>query len=662
MNPSSGHLKLLRAGWLALLLLPTPTMQAADDALWTVNFNETEISELIRFVAEATGRTMILDPGVSGRVQVMSSTPVSTDELYALFLSILDVHGLAAVESGNVVRILPAQVATMQPVPLSLGEAPGTGGNLVTRVIQFENVSAVQVVPILRSLAAQEGQMTAFAASNSIIVTDTAANVSRISEIAAYLDASTVPATEVVPLENASATEVARLISELRDASEQPQEAPLQVVADARTNSLLLSGKQAQIQRLLPLIQRLDSPLTRNGNVNVVYLQYARAEGLAPLLTGILRSAQPSAATEPAAAQPLASIQADPDTNALVITADADVMQELRNVIARLDIRRAQVLVEAVIVELSGDRGEELGVQWLFLNDNGAYGSSGTGSEASAAIVGAALGAANSQTDVRGPLAQALAGTPGQLLGIGRLDDELSFNVLINALQAEDSANILSTPSLLTLDNEEAVITVGRNVPFVTGSFTSTGNNSSNPDNPFQTIERQNVGVTLRVTPHINEGDSLVLELSQEVSSLLGAGSVLLNGNPITNERRIETTVLADNGQTVVLGGLIEDSVNQSRQRVPLLGSIPGVGRLFRNDSSSQTKTHLLVFLRATIMREARALEEATADKYRFIRDQQLQQTDAGVLTPAQGYPLLPEWEQQLRTLVDDAAAGNGGR
>ena len=668
MNTSTCHQRAKRGVWFAVLLCLCPllTIAAEDEPSWTVNFNETEISELIRFVAEATGKTMIVDPAVNGRVQVISSTPVNTDALYAMFLSILDVHGFAAIESGSVVRVVPIQGATMQPVPVNLGAEIGNGSELVTRVIQFSNVSAVQAVPILRPLAAQEGQMTAFAASNSLIVTDTAANVARISEVAAYIDETTVPATEIVALENASAEEVVNLLASLRGESEVPQESPLQIVADTRTNSILLSGKQARIQRLLPLIQRLDSPLTRDGKVNVVYLQYARAESLAPVLSGILRSTATTVAGEgeQTAAQN-ASIQADTATNALIITAEGEVMQELRNVIARLDIRRAQVLVEAVIVELSGERGEELGVQWLFLNDNGAYGSSSTGSGSSAAIVGAALGANDSSgnpLDIRGPLAQALAGTTGQVLGIGRLDDELSFNVLISALQAEDSANILSTPSLLTLDNEEAVITVGRNVPFVTGSFTSTGNNSSNPDNPFQTIERQNVGVTLRVTPHINEGDSLVLELSQEVSSLLGSGSVLLNGNPITNERRIETTVLADNGQTLVLGGLIEDSVNESRQRVPLLGDIPGLGRLFRSTSTTQGKTHLVVFLRASIMREARMLEEASAEKYRFIRDQQLQQSTAGGALPADNYPLLPEWEQRLRDVLNEPDTGAGAQ
>lgn len=655
-KPSPSWRRLLAAVSLAAL---APFAGAAEQDSWTVNFRDTDIGELIRFVADATGKTLIVDPAVRGTVQVVSSEPVDADGLYALFLSILDVYGFAAVESGNVVRVLPVQAGAMQPLPLGLDENPGAGSALVTQVIQVQNVSAVQLVTVLRPLAAQEAQMTAYAASNSIIVTDTAENVARIRDMVAYIDSASIPQTEVVTLRNAAAEQVRELLQQLRGDSEVPQEAPLQIVADARTNSLLLSGTQAQIQQLLPLVERLDSPLTQDGKVNVVYLQYARAEALAPLLNGILRE---TAATEEGAAAAAPAVQADADTNALIITADADVLQALKNVIARLDIRRAQVLVEAIIVELSGERGEELGVQWLFLNDNGAYGSSSTGTGSSAAIAGAALGATDSSgnpLDIRGSLAEALALTPGQVLGVGRLDDELSFNALITALQADSAANILSTPSLLTLDNEEAVITVGRNVPFVTGSFTSTGNNSSNPDNPFQTIERQNVGVTLRVTPHINEGDSLVLELSQEVSSLLD--SALLNSNPITNERRIETTVLADNAQTVILGGLIEDSVNGREQRVPLLGDIPGVGRLFRSSSNRQNKTHLLVFLRASIMREQRELQEATAEKYSFIREQQLQQSTSGAAGAPDSYPLLPEWEDALRRLQDSGSPAAAG-
>ncbi len=629
-----------------------------------VNFNDADIGELIRFVAEATGKTLIVDPMVQGSVEVISSEPVNSEQLYDLFLSILDVQGLAAIESGNVVRIVPAQAAASQAVPaFAANAATGVASpQVITQIIQVSNVSVEQLVGVLRPLASIDAEMTAYAASNSILVTDTAGNIERIQQMVEFIDSSSVKQTEVVALQNASAEAVVELIAELRGEQEIQATAPVQLVADSRTNSIVVSGEQVQIRRMRALIEQLDTPLAQDGNVNVIYLQYARAEELAPLLNDIMGQVGNAglATSEAAPAAKAGSITADAATNALVITADSDLLQTLRSVIARLDIRRAQVLVEAIIVELSGERGQDLGVQWLFQRDNGVYGSSSTGSPTSAAIAGAALGgidANGNPVDIRGPLAEALAGTPGQLLGVGRLDDELSFNVLINALQADDSANILSTPSLLTLDNEEAVITVGRNVPFVTGSFTSTGN-SSNPDNPFQTIERQNVGVTLRVTPHVNEGDSLVLELSQEVSSLLGTGSVLLNSNPITNERIINTTVLANDAQTVILGGLIEDNLSESNQRVPLLGDIPGLGRLFRNDSSTLSKTHLVVFLRATIMRDERELEAATGDKYRFIRDEQLQRVNAGVdLVPEDELPLLPEWEALLRELQERRAA-----
>ena len=649
---------------------------APEEETWTVNFRDADIEELIRFVAEATGKTLIVDPAVQGTVQVISTEPVASAELYELFLAILEVNGFAAIEAGNVVRIVPAQAATAQAVPLNLDQPAGVGSGVITQVIQVNNVPAEQLVPVLRPLASLESQMTAYASSNSIIVTDTAANIERIRNMVAFIDGAAVNQTEVVVLENASAPAVVELLQQLRGGVEAvPDSTAPQLVADARTNSILISGDQVQIQRLLPLIAQLDSPLTQDGKINVIYLQYARAEELAPLLNGVLAGSAAATDTSAAAAvtgnatpvvAAAATVQADPATNALIVTADAEQLQILRNVIARLDIRRAQVLVEAIIVELSGERGQDLGVQWLFLNDNGGYGSSSNGSPTSAAIAGAALAgdkvdAKGNAVDIRGPLAAALASTPGQLLGVGRLEEDLSFNVLINALQADDSANILSTPSLLTLDNEEATITVGRNVPFVTGSFTSTGSGSSNPDNPFQTVERQNVGVTLRVIPHVNEGDSLVLELSQEVSSLLGAGS-LLNGNPITNERIIETTVLTDNGQTVILGGLIEDSVNESNQRVPLLGDIPGLGRLFRNDSSTVSKTHLVVFLRATIMREARELEAATGDKYRFIRDEQAQRATSGAaFVPDETFPLLPEWEALLRQLQEERQVQEAG-
>lgn len=639
-----------------LVPLPGLAQQAqepqGEEQTWTVNFRDADIEELIRFVAEATGKTIIIDPAVQGTVQVISATPVGRDELYQLFLSILDVQGYSAVESSNVVRVIPAQNARTTPIPVNLDQPAPDSSELITQVIQVNNVSAVQLVPILRPLAAQQAQMTAYAASNSIIISDTAANIEKIRTLAEFIDSSAVPQTEILPLENASADEVVGMLEQLAEGDNEA--APFRAIADARTNSILVSGDPLQVGRLRTLVERLDTPLAQSGNVNVMYLQYARAEELAPLLNSIIRNNMPDEEGE--TPRNRANVEADSATNSLIITADPELLQSLKAVIARLDIRRAQVLVEAIIVEMTGDNDQELGVQWLFMNDDGAYGSSSTGSGASAAIAGAAIASGGTDAngdliDIRGPLGAALANQPGQVLGVGRLDNNVSFNFLLNALQSNDDANILSTPSLLTLDNQEATITVGRNVPFVTGSFTSTGNNS-NPDSPFQTVERQNVGVTLRVTPHINEGDSLVLEMSQEVSSLLGSGSVLLNGNPITNERLIETTVLTDNAQTVILGGLIEDSITQSNQRVPLLGDIPGLGRLFRNSSSTVSKTHLMVFLRATIMREERALEAATAEKYSFIRDQQIRNQQQGAdLVGDEAFPLLPEWQELLEQL-----------
>ncbi|MGV3593197.1 MAG: secretin N-terminal domain-containing protein, partial [Gammaproteobacteria bacterium] len=418
MSSPPGHARSLMPRLLLPRVLPcvvallAPLTFAQDAAqepapTWTVNFNGADIRELIRFVADATGRTLIVDPLVQGTVEVVSSTPVDSDGLYELFLSILDVHNLAAIESGNVVRIVPAQNAASQAVPAFATDAatgvasplaggvaiPPATGAVITQVIQVGNVSVEQLVGVLRPLASPEAQMTAHAASNSLIVTDSAANITRIRQMVEFIDSSSLKQTELIPLENASADAVVDLIQRLRGEQEVAATSPVQLVADARTNSILVTGEQVQLRQMRDLIEQLDTPLTQDGKVNVVYLQYARAEELAPLLNEIAGQVSAPAAPDAAAAAPATTtITADAATNALIITADSELLQTLRNVIARLDIRRAQVLVEAIIVELSGERGQDLGVQWLFLRDNGVYGSSSTGSPTSAAIAGAALG------------------------------------------------------------------------------------------------------------------------------------------------------------------------------------------------------------------------------------------------------------------------------
>lgn len=630
---------------------------------WTVNFKETDIQELVRFVANATGKTVVIDPKVKGKVRVVSSKPVNEDELYDLFLSILEVHGFAAVASGEVVRIIPAKEARTAPVPVISGLARDANSEIITQVIQLKNISAAKLIPVLRPLAPQQAHMAAYAPSNAIIVSDTTANIARIREVIERIDHTAQEQTELVPLNHASAEEVVRMLVRLqkneasKDVAASKQ---LLLVADKRTNSVLVNGDELQRQRMKSLIKRLDTPLAQSGNVRVVYLKYANATNLAGVLSRVIQNIEGIAgiANTASAAKTNATIEADEGTNALIVTADADLMLSLTSVIERLDIRRAQVLVEAIIVELTDDDGRALGLQWLFLDSDKAYGSSSANSLLGATSQGAAgLATDGDPTNLIG----ALAGTPGQVLGLADNGGDVSFNVVLNALSENTDANILSTPSLLTLDNEEASIVVGQNVPFVTGSFTATGNAGSNPDNPFQTIERSSVGITLRVTPHINEGDSLVMEIAQEVSSLTGAATEFDATDVITNERKIETKVLADNGQTVVLGGLIQDDVQNSTQKVPLLGDIPLMGRLFRNTSSSVLKRHLLVFLRPTIIRDSHTLSGATAEKYNRLRELQLNKVSEGVdLVSDEALPLLPEWEEAIKGFQQERNKGQG--
>jgi general secretion pathway protein D len=641
----------------------------AEEQTFTVNFKDTELEEVVRFVAQVTGKTIIVDPKAKGRVQVISSQPLDKQQLYDLFLSILDVNGFTAIETNGVIKILPSRDAKSSAAPV-VGETQRDNSAIVTEVIQLKNVSAATLIPVLRPLAPQQAHMAAYAPSNAIIISDMASNIASIRAVIERIDKAAVGETEVIPLEHASAEEVVRMLNELDkgDPSKGQGEIAAKnvtLVADKRTNSILVSGDGMQRQRVRALISHLDGPLAQSGNAKVYYLQYAKAKDLATVLNKVMQNVaqlQPGQTAQSASGSKggKATIEADEGTNSLIITADADVMTQLLAVIERLDIRRAQVLVEAIIVEMSGNKERDLGIQWMFANSAGVYGSSsntnGLLTSTSAAAFGVTTDASGNVTTDQDPkqaLASALAGTKGQVLGIGRVGSDFSFNAVINALQEDIDANILSTPSLLTLDNEEASIVVGQEVPFKTGSYTQTGNSSS-VSSPFETIQRQNVGLTLKVTPHINDGDSLVLEITQEVSSLTGAASTVNATDVITNERKIESKVLADSGQVIVLGGLIKDDVEQTVQKVPLLGDIPIIGRLFRNNSTTKTKTNLMVFLRPVIVREGRMLTGATGEKYRYIRNEQMKVRERGSdFIDKRELPLLPEWEEQLKKIEE---------
>ena len=659
MHATLAKFKALIQSLALLVVLCVPYAVAQD---FTVNLKDTDIQEFIEFVADVTETTIVVDPSVKGKVKVISSKPVSKAELYDLFLSILDVHGYTAVRSGAVVRVIPNKNARSAPVDVISGTSV-INDEYVTQVIRLENVSAAKLIPVLRPLVPQQAHMAAYAPSNAIIISDVRANINRMQKIIARMDQSAVKETEIIKLKYGVATDVVEMLKTLEksragEGADANDEATL--VADKRTNSVIVTADELSIERIKGLIDYLDIPLEQSGNVRVMYLEYAEATEVAEVLTRVMQNLSrlddEATGRNRAANASKSTIEADAGTNSLIITADTDEMAALEAVIARLDIRRAQVLVEAIIVEMEIVEGRELGLQWLFANDSGLYGSnistSGAQQGRNAALAQAIIPEDSASEDIGvRDLAGALSQVPGTTFGWGVVDQGLTMTTILNALESQGNANILSTPSLLTLDNEEAFITVGQQVPFVTGSYTNTGA-ANGVANPFQTIQRENVGVTLQVTPQINEGDSVVMDIVQEVSSI--SQQVLSASDVITNERKIETKVLAKDGDIVVLGGLVKDDIQDSQQGVPLLSDIPVLGRLFRSDVVSITKSNLLVFIRSTIIRDDADLAGATAEKYRYIREQQRERRDQGLrFLDDNVMPVLPSWEDRLRTLPE---------
>ena len=656
--------KTLQAVVAVAILAGSPLTTAQE---YTVNLKDTDIQEFIKFVADITGTTMVVDPNVKGKVRVISSKPVTQAELYDLFLSVLDVQGYTAVRSGQVIRVVPSKDARSSPVPIMEDQAAVGSDEYVTQVIRLDNISAAKLIPVLRPLVPQQAHMAAYAPSNAIIISDIRSNIDRIVDIIERMDRSAIQTTEIIRLKYGVAEDVVKMLDTLEksrqgEGAEADKEAVL--VADKRTNSVVVTADELSVERIQKLVAYLDTPLEQSGNVRVVYLEYADAVEAAEVLTRVMQniSRLEENGGNSRAGNGESTIEADAGTNSLIITADTDEMAALEAVIARLDIRRAQVLIEAIIVEMEMTEGQELGLQWLFSNDGGLFGSNVSTSEAQRQrnlnIAGALLPTDGSENIGTRNVAGALATIPGTTLGWGVVDESLTMTVILNALETQGNANILSTPSLLTLDNEEAFITVGQQVPFVTGSYSNTGG-TDGARNPFQTIERQSVGVTLKVTPQVNEGDAVVLDIVQEVSSI--SAQILVASDVITNERKIETKVLANDSDIVVLGGLVKEDIQDSTQGVPLLSSIPLLGRLFRNDVVTVTKSNLLVFIRPTIIRDDEDLAGATAEKYRFIREEQLERRERGLMFLDDGnLPVLPTWDEQIQQLpevpADDTA------
>ncbi len=591
----------------------------------TVNFKDTEIREIIEAVAEITGKSFIIDSRVKGQATLISKSPLSPDAFYETFLAILQVNGFVAVPSGNVVKVLPDTNARQLPSIDLPGSVRSGSDQIVTHVIQVQNVGAAQLVPILRPLVPQYGHLAAHPASNMLIISDREANVYRLLKIISRIDQSSDEDIEVIPLEHATASELVRILTTLNQAANRGGDAapsPFVLAADERTNSILISGERTERLRFRTLIAHLDTPLEAGGDTQVIYLNYADAEELASKLTEQVTATTgtPSAggAAQAAARQQGSTIiWADPSTNALVITAPPKVMRSLRTVIGQLDIRRAQVELEAIIVDVSDELSAELGVSWAI---------DGTDDAASVATTNYAT---NSILDFAAVATQDNIGADavglirdGITFGVGRVRDSgTNFALLLNALSGDAQTNILSTPTVVTMDNEEAELSVGQQVPFLTGSFSNTGA-TTGAVNPFQTIQRQDVGLSLKVTPQINEGNAVILDLELEVSSISqgSQGAVDL----ITNRRNINQKVIIEDGGIIVLGGLIDEMLVQSQQRVPILGSIPVLKHLFTSTSSEKVKRNLMVFMRPKILRDGVQAAFETNSKYRYIRDLQL--------------------------------------
>ncbi|MCB1588334.1 MAG: type II secretion system secretin GspD [Xanthomonadales bacterium] len=612
----------------------------------TLNLRDADISSLIATVSEITGRNFIIDPRVTGKVNVISNRPMSADEVYDVFLSVLRVNGFAAVGAGNIIKIVPEALAT-QDAPASPGaSAPDA---LVTRIVPVNHLSPAELVQLLRPLVPQSAQLLPHPTSSTLLISDRAANVERIQQLIARLDQASASEVEVVPLEHANAAEVVRTLTLLQPASATDGSGN-KLAADERTNSILIAGDRSKRLRLKALIAHLDTPLSGSETLQVIYLRYADAEQLVPILeTALATFGGKQAGGEDGTSKP--AIQAHKETNSLVINAPPAVFRDLKDVVRQLDIRRAQVLIEALVAEVSDNIAREIGIQWQATDndfgDNGVLGGTNfPGANGTGGIIGASI-----DPSILGGQAGLNLGWIRGTVNVPGVGEILQIGALARALAADSATNVLSTPSTMTLDHQEATLSVGQEVPFLTGSF-ATGSSSTNENgivNPFQTIDRREVGLKLKVTPHIYEGDSVVLDIDLEVSSLAPAnqqGAVDL----ITNTSALTTRVLVRDRAMLVLGGLTSEQLTDSVQKVPGLGSIPVVGNLFKYRASNKERRSLMIFLTPSIARDSATEALISSEKYNYLRTEQLRarEQNSGLL-PDEVTPLLPEMQDFLR-------------
>jgi general secretion pathway protein D len=616
------------AGFALLVLLAAPVR--ADI---TLNLKDADISTLIATVSEVTGRNFIVDARVKGKVNVISSSPMSDEALYETFLAVLSVNGFAAIPAGEAIKIVPEATARQEGSGYYGARKGLPIDEVVTRVFQLQNINAAQLVPILRVMVPQWGHLAAYQPNNTLIITDRAANVERIEKLITQMDQAGDRDIEFIRLRHASASETVRVLTAMaqQDKQADPTTQPATIIADERSNSILIDGA-----------------------TQVVYLRYASAENLAPILEGYAQqvgqtektaggttTAPAVAPTGGGGAYERTRVLADKDTNSLIITAPPKTMRQIRDVIAQLDIQRAQVLVEGIVAEVSANKSSQLGVDWAVFNgDRIAAAGILDPNTLSALATAAASGNPEAGLSALGQGINIVGGRDGG-------DGGTSFGILLKALKGDGDSNVLSTPTLVTLDNEEAKFSVGQEVPFLTGQFTNTGTTTGSI-NPFQTIERKDVGLTLSVTPQISgDSKSIKLKLDFEVSSLSAAGAGTLN--QITNKRTLSNVVGVENGQILVIAGLIDDNINDQQRGVPLLSDIPLLGSLFKYRSIDKTKRNLMLFIRPSVLRKRAEGDYYTRKKYDALRQAQIDAgTGAGPLIGSQRPILRPlsEWTE----------------
>ena len=613
--------KLFRAFILALLMPLMSVAYGQETETWRLNLKDADIRAFVTQVADITGYSFVVDPRVKGKVTVLSSAPMNKDEIYDLFLAVLQVHGFTAIPGEEVIKVVQQVDAKQSAESLErFTEVPSE--QLITRVIQIDNANALELVPILRPLVAKYGHLAGVAAANALIVSDHSSNIRRIEQIVRELDSPSKYEVEVIQLEEAWVGDMVELLQELAPAElgqggGDNAARKYSVTADERSNRLILRGDETFRDKMRELIRKLDQPSATGGTTKVIRLSHADAENLTEILKGVMGEvakestggAGGSSGGSGSGRNTNFSVFADEGLNALVVRGEPSMMQEAEMIVQALDVRRAQVMIEAAIVEISDELGQDLGVQFaLGSESSGSTPVAGSNFENVGNSLGDVLGAILSES-----LIEPAAG--GITIGAGqRNEDGVSWGVLLQALSTSAAANLLSTPSIITLDNQESEIIVGQNVPFRTGQSTVTGDGTTNP---FTTIERRDIGLTLKVTPTISADGLVRLVVEQSTESI--GDSIEAASDIITNKREIKTTVLADDGETIVLGGLTTDDLQVNKSKVPLLGDIPVLGRLFSSESERRVKRNLLVFLRPKIMLGKADAIAATDEKFQSL-------------------------------------------